>query len=137
MALIKRLGHLALIVEDMERSLHFYCDILGLTKAFELHKDDGSPWIVYVKVCEGQFIELFYGGQHKPETQRGQIGFDHLCLEVYDIHEAAAHLRSNGIPLDVEPKQGKDTNYQCWVRDPDGNRVELMQLSPGSPQMNS
>ncbi|MCS7458572.1 VOC family protein [Paenibacillus doosanensis] len=135
--MIKRIGHLALTVKDMEQSLHFYCNVLGFAKAFELHDAADKPWIVYLKVCEGQFIELFYGGLNKPAPVDKPIGFNHLCLEVEDIHAVAEHLKKNGIALDVEPKMGKDTNYQCWAKDPDGNRIEFMQLMPGSPQLNS
>jgi lactoylglutathione lyase len=44
------------------------------------------------------------------------------------------HIKSQGLTLDVEPKQGIDLNYQCWVKDPDGNRIEFMQMHPDSPQ---
>jgi lactoylglutathione lyase len=135
MDMIKRIGHLALKVKDMEQSIHFYCNILGFQRAFELRDKEGRPWIEYIKVCEGQFIELFYGGENKPAPVANEIGFNHLCLEVHDIHEIAAHLKANGVTLDVEPKQGMDTNYQCWAKDPDGNRIEFMQLMPGSPQL--
>ncbi|MDB5053226.1 MAG: Glyoxalase/bleomycin resistance protein/dioxygenase [Bacilli bacterium] len=136
--MIKGIGHLALTVEDMEKSLQFYCNVLGFEKAFEIHDDENKPWIVYIKVCPGQFIELFYGGLHKAgnNDKPNQIGFNHLCLEVYDIHEIANHLKSKGLTLDVEPIRGKDNNYQCWAKDPDGNRIEFMQLSPDSPHMN-
>jgi hypothetical protein len=89
-----------------------------------------------MSIRESQFIELFYGGRNKAEIKHRQIGFNHLCLEVEDIWEIAAHLKAHGIPLDVEPKRGKDNNYQCWVKDPDGNRSEFMQLDPSSPHMN-
>ncbi len=134
--MIRRLGHLALRVKDMERSLDFYCDKLGLQRAFNLDSPSGEPWIVYIKVAEGQFIELFYGGTRQPETTQSDIGFNHLCLEVDDLHATAAHLKQQGVELDVEPKKGMDHNWQCWVRDPDGNRIEFMQLAPESPHMN-
>lgn len=133
---IKRIGHLAFIVEDMEKSLHFYCNILRFQRAFDIKDDKDNPWIEYIKVCDGQFIELFYGGTSKSECVQGQIGFNYLCLEVEDIYEIAAHLKSHGLTLDVEPIRGKDNNYQCWVCDPDGNRIEFMQLDPSSPHMN-
>ncbi|MFD0675366.1 MULTISPECIES: VOC family protein [unclassified Paenibacillus] len=135
--MIKRLGHIALTVEDMEQSLHFYCNILGFQKLFELQDKDDKPWIQYLKVCEGQFIELFYGGLNKVEPVQKPIGYNHLCLEVDDIHEIANHLKANGVTLDVEPKMGKDTNFQCWAKDPDGNRIEFMQLMPGAPQLSN
>lgn len=134
--MIKRIGHLALTVEDMTQSLVFYCDQLGFQKAFEIHDDEDQPWIVYLKVCEGQFVELFYGGKTKPEKGEAPIGFNHFCLEVEDIHKTAAMLQEKGVTLDVLPVRGKDNNYQCWVKDPDGNRIEFMQLDPSSPHMN-
>lgn len=134
--MIKGIGHLALTVEDMDKSLEFYCGVLGFEKAFEINDDDGNPWIVYVKVGAGQFIELFYGGDNKQEILTNQIGFNHLCLEVNDINEVANHIKMHGLQLDLEPKRGKDQNFQCWIKDPDGNRIEFMQLVPSSPQMN-
>jgi catechol 2,3-dioxygenase-like lactoylglutathione lyase family enzyme len=133
--MIKGIGHTAYTVQDMEKSLRFYCDVLGFKKLFELNRPGGEPWIVYLKVCKGQFIELFYGGNKNVSIDKETIGYSHLCLEVEDIHEIADHIKSNGLTLDVEPKQGVDLNYQCWVKDPDGNRIEFMQMNPESPQM--
>lgn len=135
MSLIQRLGHTAFVTSDMERSLHFYCDLLGFTKAFEIHDEVGNPWIVYLQVSDFQFVELFYGGKTSVIRESGQIGYDHMCFEVDDIMATAEHLRACEIALDVEPKQGLDLNYQCWVRDPDGNRIEFMQLHPDSPHV--
>lgn len=121
----------------MEASLQFYCEILGFEKAFEIRDDKNNPWIEYIKVAPGQFIELFYGGLHKAEETSRQIGFNHLCLEVENIHKLADELKAKGVTLDAEPKQAKDGNYQCWIKDPDGTRIELMQIEPDSPQRNS
>jgi catechol 2,3-dioxygenase-like lactoylglutathione lyase family enzyme len=134
--MIKGIGHLAFTVKDMEKMLHFYCDILGFKKLFELRKPDDEPWIIYLKVREKQFIELFYGGKKHVSFTQDNIGYNHLCLEVEDIHEMALHLKNHGLRLDIEPKQGLDLNYQCWVRDPEGNRIEMMQLHPDCPQLN-
>jgi lactoylglutathione lyase len=135
--MIKRLGHAAYTVANMERSLHFYCDILGLKKVFELNEPNtGKPWIVYLKVTDGEFIELFYGGYKKNDWDSSTTGYNHLCLEVSDIQEIAETIKSRGGSLDKEPKQGIDHNWQCWISDPDGNRIEFMQLDPNSPHMN-
>ena len=131
--MIKGIGHLALTVQDMEKSLHFYCDILGMKRAFDIPDDNGEPWIEYINVSSGQFIELFYGGQNKVPEPEDAIGFNHICLEVEDIEEIARHLTGKGVALDSAPKQGKDNNYQCWVKDPDGNRIEFMQIEKSSP----
>ncbi|MDF2959143.1 MAG: hypothetical protein K0S39_878 [Paenibacillus sp.] len=134
--MIKGIGHNAYIVKDMDKSLHFYSDILGFKKLFELKRPvTDEPWIVYLKVREGQFVELFYGGDKKVEVDSQTVGYSHLCLEVDDINDIAGYLKSKGVTLDVEPKQGLDLNYQCWAKDPDGNRIEFMQLHPDCPQL--
>lgn len=134
--MIKRIGHVALTVKDMEKSLDFYCNKLGFKKAFEIHRESGEPWIEYIKIMDGQFIELFYGGTERVEITSNTIGVNHVCLEVNDIFEIANHLKAQGITLDIEPQQGLDHNWQCWARDPDDNRIEFMQLMPESPHMN-
>jgi lactoylglutathione lyase len=133
--MIKGIAHLALTVKDMEKSLHFYCNILGMEMAFEVKDEEGNPWIYNVKVAEEQYIELMIGGINDYSYVAENVGFSHLCLAVEDINEVANRLRKNGVPLDVEPKLGRDHNYQCWAKDPDGNRIEFMQFSPDSPQV--
>lgn len=128
--MIKGIGHTAYNVSNMEKSLDFYCKVLGFTYTFSTKKADGSPWIEYLKIKSGQFIELFYseGGFESKSS------YAHLCLEVDDIQAIADHLIKMGAPLDTAPMQGRDTNWQCWTHDPDGNRIEFMCISPGSPQ---
>ncbi len=129
--MIKGIGHTAYTVADMKASLHFYCDILGFYHAFSIPDDQGNPWIEYLKVNQNSFIELFYNreGENTPAS------YSHLCLEVDDIDEIARRLEENGVTLDAKPSQGKDKNWQCWAKDPDGNRIEFMQMHPDSPQM--
>ena len=57
--MIKGIGHVAFYAADMDKSLNFYCNVLGFTDAFEISDNEGKPWIRYIKICEGQFIELF------------------------------------------------------------------------------
>jgi hypothetical protein len=57
----------------------------------------------------------------------------HICLLTDELHAAVEHLRKNGASIDREPAVGSDGNWQAWTRDPDGNEIELMQLSEESP----
>ncbi|GHV43778.1 lactoylglutathione lyase [Clostridia bacterium] len=134
--MIKGIAHAALIVNDMEKTVEFYDKNFGFKKSFELADKDGNPWIIYLKIADGQFLELFYPKvSFEPKPMWKSEGFAHLCFEVEDINEIADHLKKNGIVLDVEPSRGADLNYQCWTHDPDGNAIELMQMSPDSPQL--
>jgi lactoylglutathione lyase len=135
MFMVASIGHLALTVKDMDKSLDFYCRGLGFERVFDLkHFQTGEPWIVYVHTGKGQFIELFYGGETGYEWSAVQCGFNHLCLVVDDIQEAKRQIEEAGYALEKQPKIGGDGNWQCWIRDPDGVRIEIMQLDPNSPQ---
>lgn len=124
------IGHSAYYVADMKASLYFYVEQLGLEHSFSIQDNEGKPWIEYLKVGNGQFIELFYGG----EGNQGSCSYAHLCLQVADIHACADELEQKGVLIDTLPIQGKDLNWQCWVHDPDGNPIEFMQIHPESPQ---
>ena len=53
---------------------------------------------------------------------------------VDDIFAAVEQVRAAGYPIDIEPNQGADFNWQAWVTDPNGIRIELMKIEPQSPQ---
>ena len=131
--MIKGVAHNALKVKDMDRSLYFYCDVVGLKKAFDIKDDDGKPWIIYLKISDNQFLELFYGGTDENEVKFDTVGYHHLCLAVDDIYKIAEKIQATGYKLDNPPAKGKDLSYNFWVTDPDGNKVEFVQLNPESP----
>ena len=133
--MIKGIAHSAVTVRDMDESIRFYTQALGFRQAFELrHPETDEPWIVYLGICPGQFLELFYGGEDDNPWNDRLIGFNHLCLEVDDIFDAVRNIRSRGYPVDIEPKLGSDINWQAWITDPNGICIELMQIMPDSPQ---
>ena len=129
--MITDLGHTAFAARDVEKTLGFYA-LLGVREAFRLHHDDGSLMLVYLHVAGDRFVEVFPGGP-PPDPNRAQ-SFMHICLLTEDIHAVCEHLRTEGATLDREPLVGLDGNWQAWVKDPDGNAIELMQLSEHSPQ---
>jgi len=127
--MMKGIGHLALLVKDMDKALDFYTRVLGGKYAFSFDQD-GKPWIEYVQLVPGQFVELFYN--RKAENAGS---FMHICLSVEDIDAACKQIMDAGYPVDRMPSMGCDGNMQAWVTDPDGNSIELMQLMPGCPQL--
>ena len=129
--MITDLGHPAFAAHDVEQTLAFY-RMLGIEAAFRLHHEDGSLMLVYLHVAGDRFIEVFPGGPHPEANHSGS--FMHLCLLTDDVHATVEHLRENGAPVDREPTVGLDDNWQAWTHDPDGNEIELMQISEGSPQ---
>jgi catechol 2,3-dioxygenase-like lactoylglutathione lyase family enzyme len=134
MGKITGIAHIAITVKDMGKSLDFYTRALGFKKAFEIpDPETGRPWINYLYIGGGQFIELFYDGLKDNPWSEELRGFNHICLQVDDIHGVVEGLRKAGVEVTDGPKQGCDYNWQAWILDPDGIRVELMQIDPKSP----
>ena len=129
--MIVDLAHAAFDVHDMDASLAFYGH-LGLKESFRLFKDDGSLMLVYLHLGGDRFLELFPNGPEPGSGGRGS--FAHFCLMTDDLHAEADRLRGLGITITSGPSLGLDHNWQAWIADPDGNRIELMQISPDSPQ---
>ncbi|MCL2879132.1 MAG: VOC family protein [Treponema sp.] len=132
--MITGIAHIALTVSDMEKSLDFYTRVLQFSRAFSLQNPKtGEPWIEYIKAGD-QFIELFYNGTLDNPWRSSLRGFNHLCLRVDDISLTVQAITDAGYPMDQGVKQGSDRNLQAWLKDPDGVRIELMQINPDSPQ---
>lgn len=132
--MITGIGHTAFRVTDLDRSLKFYCGILGLREAFRLDTEgQPSPWIVYLQIAPGHFVELFPGAKKVGPQPGADAGYNHFCLLVDDIHAEVKTLGDRGLMIEGGPTKGVDGNYQYWVTDPDGNRIELMQITAQSP----
>lgn len=129
--MITGIGHTAYDCYDFENTLDFYTRILGFKEMFRLFKDAGELWIVYLRVNDGVFVELFPRTGEAPPRDRH---YSHLCLEVVDIEATVREVVERGAVLDSDVKTGKDGNKQAWVRDPEGNRIEFMELAPDSMQ---
>ncbi|HEX4203730.1 MAG TPA: VOC family protein [Ktedonobacteraceae bacterium] len=129
------IGHVAFYISDIERSLDFYCHKLGFREAFRLEREGvPSPWIIYLQIAPGHFIELFPRGQGENRKRGEHVGYNHFCLLVDDLRTTLQELRARGLEISGEPIQGMDHNWQYWLTDPDGNAVELMQIAANSPQ---
>ena len=132
--MIKGLGHLAIRARDIEASAKFYLDVIGLKEAFRMNNPDtGKPGTIYLYIAPGQFIEIFPdGGGEQPDNNT--IGLKHICIEVDNAAAFQEELRGRGAPIDTELKTGLSKCIQFWTHDPDGNRIEFMELPPESLQ---
>lgn len=129
------LTHVAIKVADLDRTLDFYVNKLGFAEMLRLHKDDGDVWLVYLRITDDQFLEVFPGAEGDRAPGWNANGMNHLCLAIDDINALVAELEAAGIPLLLPLKRALDGNWQAWIEDPDGNRIELMQMDPDSLQL--
>lgn len=133
--MITGIGHIAITCKDIDKSLDFYTRILGLPEAFRMNNDDGGLWLVYIKTGSDDFIELFTKGGDQPDIPQNASGFKHLCLWVDDIEATLHDLRTKGLNVDADGiRIGRSKCKQYFIADPDGVRIELMQLMPESYQ---
>jgi lactoylglutathione lyase len=129
------IGHSAIRARDLEVTARFYKEVLGLKEAFRMMKDDGSGvGTIYLYIAPSQFLEIFADGTEEFIPGPKTIGHAHICYEVDDVARFQEEIRARGAPIDTERKLGKSRCIQCWTHDPDGNRIELMELPPDSLQ---
>ncbi|MCP8936938.1 VOC family protein [Alsobacter sp. SYSU M60028] len=123
------IGHVAIRVKDVDRTLAFYVGQLGFKEMMRLDRD-GRLWLLYLRITDTQFLEVFPDGEGERASGKEAVGYNHLCLEVSDIEAAVAELAAAGVALTAPLKTGADGNLQAWIEDPDGHRIELMQMAP-------
>ena len=134
MTAFRTLGHINFKVRDFKASVKFY-ETLGFKAFLKLTDEDHVPWIIYLRFDDNLYLELIGGGKDRspgPEP----TGFNHMCITVDNIETAAKELAAAGLPLmnPLSLKTGLDNNRGAWVEDPDGNRIELMEMAPNCVQ---
>ena len=132
--MITGIGHPAFHVRNLEAVLDFYCNQLGFEEMFRLYHPDGQLWIIYLRINDATYLELFPEGVEATPQPPKAVGFSHLCLTVDEMDQKVAELERRGVVLDRPIKVGMDGNRQAWIKDPEGNRIELMEMSPNSQQ---
>lgn len=135
MGIFEGFGHIAFKVNDLEASVDFY-NRAGFPEMLRLLDADGNPWIVYHRISEHLYLELFPGGDGRPAPDQGATGMNHFCLTVKDADEAEQKLAAAGIALSRPRKtvRGVDGNWGMWIEDPDGNRIEIQEMAPACIQ---
>ena len=134
MLTVSCITHIAIRVKDMDRSLAFYVGKLGFKEMLRLERE-GKLWLLYLRVTDTQYLEIFPDGEGERAPEREAVGYNHMCFEVPDIEQTARELETLGIPLARPKIKAIDGNWQTWIEDPDGHRIELMQLARDGMQI--
>ena len=137
--------HAGIVVQDLERSLHFYCDLLGL-KVLRAMEEEGAYLdnmlgmkgvrVTTVKLTGdqgGAGLELLYF--HAPRTPvapvRGlvELGPSHVAFTVADLDATFARLTAAGVQFNAPPQLAPDGLAKVtFCRDPDGTPIELVEM---------
>ena len=125
--------HTMVRVTDIDRSLRFYCDALGLVELKRQESAKGRFTLVFLAAPgdEHAQVELTYNWD--PEAYGGGRNFGHLAYAVDDIYAACQRLMDHGVVINRPPRDG----HMAFVRSPDNISVELLQrggaLPPAEP----
>jgi lactoylglutathione lyase len=110
-------------VRDLDKTLHFFVDLLGLEEVKRKDYEDGRFTLVYLK-SEGSDaqIELTHNWDYDKEYTQGKY-FGHLAFEVENIYDICTKLQEAGVIINRPPRDG----HMAFVKTPDGISVELLQ----------
>lgn len=123
---LKALDHVGLVVADMDRSLRFYCEALGLELLRRADREGGVTSAV-LRVGN-QEINIFSKAGSDPAAKAvGASVIDHFCFEVEgtSIRDVVAALGRTGVAVVKGPIKRRD-GTSLFLSDPDGSRVELI-----------
>jgi lactoylglutathione lyase len=122
--------HTMVRVADLDRSLDFYCNKLGLVETSRRNDEKGRYTLVFLaapgdldraKSSRSPLIELTYNWDE--HSYNGGRNFGHLAYRVDDIYATCKTLMDAGVTINRPPRDG----YMAFVRSPDGISIELLQ----------
>lgn len=125
--------HTMVRVADLDASLEFYCDKLGLKEVSRIENEAGRFTLVFLCAPEDEaaakedrapLVELTFNWD--PEAYQGGRNFGHLAYAVEDIYAACQRLKDGGVIISRPPRDGR----MAFIRSPDNISVELIQAGP-------
>ena len=125
--------HTMVRVTDLEQSLRFYCDALGLGEVTRRDYPQGKFTLVFLAAPGDDNAQIELTWNWEPEIYTGGRNFGHLAYAVDDIYAACQRLMDGGVTINRPPRDG----HMAFVRSPDGISIELLQkgaaLAPAEP----
>jgi lactoylglutathione lyase len=125
--------HAMVRVRDLEASLRFFRDGLGLRETRRSDNPAGRFTLLYLAAPENPEVEIELTFNYDDEDYGGARNFGHLAFAVEDIYATCAHLQAMGVTINRPPRDGR----MAFVRSPDAISIELLQkgaaLAPAEP----
>ncbi|BAN00383.1 VOC family protein [Ilumatobacter coccineus] len=124
---------LGIVITDSERSLRFYCELLGLEHVGDIPMPLGSGGTMHRIQCGDSLLKLVNLNDTPPAAPGGGIpgalGYRYLTLVISNLDEMAAACDDAGVPIAVPVSQIREGVRILMVEDPDGNWVEFVENS--------
>ena len=129
--------HTMIRVTDVDRSLDFFCDKLGMKEVRRHESEQGRFTLIFLAASEDEaagrdskapLVELTWNWD--PEEYKGGRNFGHLAYEVDDIYATCQRLMDKGVTINRPPRDG----FMAFVKSPDGISIELLQKGEAKPK---
>lgn len=121
--------HTMVRVTDLDESLDFYCNKLGLVELKRYESSAGRFTLVYLAAPGDEDAQVELTWNWDPEVYSGGRNFGHLAYAVEDIYGLCQKLMDAGVTINRPPRDG----HMAFVRSPDGISIELLQKGEALP----
>jgi lactoylglutathione lyase len=128
--------HTMIRISDLEKSLHFYCKVLGLVEVNRIDNEKGRFTLIFLaasgdveraKINKTPLLELTYNWE--PESYQSGRNFGHLAYRVDNIYDTCSRLHDLGVVIHRPPRDG----YMAFIKSPDNISIELLQKGEALP----
>ncbi len=123
--------HTMVRIENIEKSLHFYCKVLGLKEIKRKESKEGKYTLIFLGAenssNETGLLELTFNWDQ--EKYSGGRNFGHLAYSVKDIYKTCEKIQKSGITINRPPRDGR----MAFIKSPDGISIELLQEGGALP----
>lgn len=128
--------HTMIRVSNLDETLHFFCDLLGMAEISRQENEKGRFTLVFLAAPEdlerarqdkAPMVELTYNWD--PEAYGGGRNFGHLAYRVDDIYALCEKLQNAGVTINRPPRDG----HMAFIRTPDNVSIELLQKGTALP----
>ncbi len=121
--------HTMVRISDVDASLKFYCDALGLIETRRIDRPEHGYMLIFVAAEDTPDAEIELTYNYEPEKYTGGRNFGHLAFRVENIYKACQRLMDEGVTINRPPRDGR----MAFVRSPDGISIELLQKGDPLP----
>lgn len=121
--------HTMVRISDIDQSLDFYCDKLGLKEVRRHESEQGRYTLIFLAADENPEAQVELTYNWDPEVYTGGRNFGHLAYSVANIYDTCQRLMDKGVTINRPPRDGR----MAFVKSPDGISIELLQQGEALP----